>query len=69
MNNEIFFTGRTERFLVEKLKMNGELPFVTIYNCYATRDMAKSFIVKLLEFKIAELDEKPLTLKYMGDTK
>lgn len=57
-----FFTGRTERYLYEKLKQEGQLKFQDIFGSYSNRDTAKSFIQKLLQFKVAVFAETPALL-------
>lgn len=57
-----FFTGRTERYLCEKLKQEGRLAFQDIFGSYSNHDHAKSFIQKLLQFKVAVFAETPALL-------
>lgn len=50
-----FFTGRTERFLVEKLVTEGSITADFIYSVYSSREGGASFMSKLVTFKLAKL--------------
>lgn len=55
------FTGKTERFLLERLEKSGKLSLQEIYNVYNSQDNARGFINKILSLNIASLSE-PNTL-------
>lgn len=55
MNRELFFVGRTEKYLIQKIKDDGVISSKDIFACYASPSAAQSFMQKLLNFKIARL--------------
>lgn len=57
MNFDNFFRGPTEKFLLEKLKKEGNLQMSFIFGSYSSKDFARSFIEKLVNFKIAKLEK------------
>lgn len=55
------FTGKTEKFLLERLENSGRLSLQDIYNVYNSQDNARGFINKIISLNIASLSE-PNTL-------
>lgn len=57
MKNEEFFTGRTEKFLLDMLKARGFIHVEEIFNAYSADSSAHSFMQKLITFNIARLSK------------
>jgi len=55
MNREDFFTGRTEKFLIEKLKEQGKLTAAEVFSVYSSPSSAQTFMQKLITFNMAKL--------------
>lgn len=55
MNNDDFFTGRTEKHLLNKLKEKGHLRAEEIFGSYTSPTSAQSFMNKIIHFGMAEL--------------
>ena len=70
MNKEIFFTGRTEKYIISLLKERKKISTVEIDGCYSSKNQADAFINKILAFDLAELiiDGEAEFLNWKGET-
>lgn len=64
MMPEYFFTGQTERALIDMLEEKGNLRYEFIYSCYSSTTMARNFIKKVVGFGIATISA-PNTLQWI----